>query len=61
MKDVEKAEKLLSTCSGILYEDADISMILIEEMPAYFEGQKDLSQVSSTIENRARQVLNERK
>ena len=61
MKDVEKAEKLLSTCSGILYEDADISMILIEEMPAYFEGQKDLAQVSSTIENRARQVLNERK
>lgn len=61
MKDVDKIEKLLSTCSGMIDEDADISMILIEEMPAYFEGQKDLSQVSSTIENRARQVLNERK
>ena len=61
MKDVDKAEKLLSTCSGMTYEDADISLILIEEMPAYFEGQKDLAQVISTIENRTRQVLNERK
>jgi hypothetical protein len=29
----------------ILSEDPDISMILIEEMPAYFLGQKDLDSV----------------
>lgn len=32
-------------CSRVKSEDPDISMILIEEMPAYFLGQKDLDSV----------------
>jgi len=35
-------------------------MILIEEMPAYFLGQKDLDSVVKIVENRIQKVLDER-
>ena len=35
-------------------------MILIEEMPAYFLGQKDLNSVIKIAENRIQKVLDER-
>lgn len=35
-------------------------MILIEEMPAYFLGQKDLDSVIKIAENRIQKVLDER-
>jgi len=35
-------------------------MILIEEMPAYFLGQKDLDSVIKIVENRIQKVLDER-
>jgi len=44
----------------IINEDADISKILIEEMPAYFLGQKDLDSVIKIAENRIQKVLDER-
>ena len=48
------------SCSKMVIEDSDISIILIEEMPAYFLGQKDLSKVIRIAENRAQKVLDER-
>lgn len=42
-------------------ENSDMSMILIEEMPAYFLGQKDLDSVIIIIQDRVRKVLDERK
>ena len=41
--------------------DAAINMILIEEMPAYFAGQKTLEQVIPVMQNRIQKVLDERK
>ena len=35
--------------------------ILIEEMPAYFAGQKTLEQVIPVMQNRIQKVLDERK
>ena len=35
--------------------------ILIEEMPAYFAGQKTLDQVIPVMQNRIQKVLDERK
>ena len=48
------------TCSGIDSVDGPISMILIEEMPAYFSGQKDLAAVVKIAQDRAQKVLDER-
>ena len=42
-------------------EDSAISIILIEEMPAYFTGQKDLNSVIAIAQDRVQKVLNERK
>lgn len=42
-------------------EDSAISIILIEEMPAYFTGQKDLNSVIAIAHDRVQKVLNERK
>ena len=42
-------------------ENSDMSMILIEEMPAYFLGQKDLDSVIVIIQDRVKKVLDERK
>ena len=40
--------------------DSAINSILIEEMPAYFLGQKDLDSVVVIIQDRAQKVLDER-
>ena len=42
-------------------ENSNMSMILIEEMPAYFLGQKDLDSVIVIIQDRVKKVLDERK
>ena len=59
--DIEKLEKIIESCSRIDSIDPQISIILIEEMPAYFYGQKDLSSVTKIAQDRAQKVLNERK
>ena len=41
-------------------EDSAISIILFEEMPAYFLGQKDLDAVIKIAADRAQKVLDER-
>lgn len=59
-KNIEKIEKVIGSCSCMSNEDSAISIILIEEMPAYFLGQKDLSKVISIAQNRVQKVLDER-
>ena len=57
---IDTLEDIILNCSYIMTEDADISNILIEEMPAYFSGQKSLDEVVRTLQNRVQTVLNER-
>lgn len=59
-KTVNDFEKIIDSCSRIYSEDADISKILIEEMPAYFTGQKDLDSVTAIVQDRVQKVLDER-
>ena len=48
-----------ATTSSFVYHS--ISLIIYEEIPAYFEGQKSFEEVTKTINDRAQTVLNERK
>ena len=48
-----------ATTSGFVYHS--ISLIIYEEIPAYFEGQKSFEDVAKVINDRAQTVLNERK
>ena len=59
-KDLDLVENIILSCSKIKSEDPDISIILIEEMPAYFLGQKDLDAVIKIAENRIQNLLDER-
>ena len=59
--NIDKMEKIISTASKMDSEDAAISIILYEEMPAYFLGQKDLAAVIKIAQDRAQKVLSERK
>ena len=59
-KDIDDLEKIILSCSGMKAEDSAISIILIEEMPAYFTGQKDLDSVITIAQDRAQKVLDER-
>ena len=58
--NIDKVEKIISTASKMDSEDAAISIILYEEMPAYFLGQKDLAAVITIAQDRAQKVLSER-
>ena len=60
-KNIDDLEKIILTCSRSKSEDAAISIVLIEEMPAYFLGQKDLASVSKIAQDRAQKILDERK
>lgn len=59
-KDIDNLEKIILSCSGMKAEDSAISIILIEEMPAYFTGQKDLDAVVNIAQDRVQKVLDER-
>ncbi len=48
-----------ATTSSFVYNS--ISLIIYEEVPAYFEGQKSFEDVAKIINDRAQTVLNERK
>ena len=41
-------------------EDGEINKVLCEEMPAYFSGQKELSEVVAIAQERVQKILNER-
>jgi hypothetical protein len=53
-------ENIVLSCSSCNAADAAINIILIEEMPAYFSGQKPLSEVVAVAQDRAQKVLDER-
>ena len=58
---VDALEKVIESCSNSSSDDAAISIILIEEMPSYFTGQKDLNEVIKIAQDRVQKVLDERK
>ena len=43
-----------------MISDPSITVIITEEIPAYFSGQKNIDQVVDILENRVNTVLNER-
>ena len=53
-------ENTILNCSSATTEDADINIVLIEEMPAYFSGQKSLDQVIKIAQDRVQKILDER-
>ena len=57
---INDIENIVMSCNGMYSADADIDLILIEEMPAYFSGQKELSEVIAIAQERVQKVLNER-
>ena len=58
--EVDNVERVIMSCSKMQTEDSAISIILIEEMPAYFLGQKDLDAVIKIAQDRIQKVLDER-
>ena len=60
-QNIDDFEKIIMSCSGVYSSDGPITIILIEEMPAYFSGQKDLASVVKIAQDRAQKVLDERK
>ena len=59
--DIDNLETFILATNHMSYSDADINAILIEEMPAYFAGQKDLDSVIKIAQDRVQKVLDERK
>ena len=53
-------KSVLMSCDRAYIEDAYVSVIIREEMQAYFAGQKDLDSVIDTMTNRVSTYLNER-
>lgn len=58
--DINNLERILLSCSNMINADSEINIILIEEMPAYFLGQKNLDAVIKIAQDRAQKVLDER-
>ena len=59
-EEIDNMENIILSCSKSNSSDAAISTILMEEMPAYFLGQKDLDSVIKIAQDRAQKVLDER-
>ena len=60
INDINNLENIILSCSNMINEDMEINVILIEEMPAYFLGQKDLDSVTVVAQDRSQKVLDER-
>ena len=59
-EDIEDYIKVIETCRVRPACDPAILNIIAEEIPAYFAGQKDISEVCKSINNRAQTVLDEK-
>ena len=57
---IDGLENIILSCSRMNVADASIDKILIEEMPAYFTGQKELGDVITIAQDRVQKVLDER-
>ena len=53
-------EDLISSCTTSSHIDNNIKTIIIEEIPAYIEGQKSFEDVAGNINNRVQLLLDER-
>ena len=58
--NIDSMENIILSCSKMNSADAEINIILVEEMPAYFVGQKDLDSVIAIAQDRIQKILNER-
>ena len=59
-KNITDMENNILNCSRIYSPDGTVNLILIEEMPAYFMGQKNLEDVIVIAQDRVQKVLDER-
>ena len=59
-ENLSDLEKIILSCSHFDSADASINIILTEEMPPYFLGQKDLDEVIKIAQDRVQKVLDER-
>ena len=57
---IDEYESMIGSCSYIDSVDPAIAVIIREEMPAYFSGQKTLDEVLILINDRTQTFLNER-
>lgn len=59
-QNIQDMIAIIENCSQMSMPDPSINIILIEEMPAYFSGQKNLDDVVKIAQDRAQKVLDER-
>ena len=59
-QNIDDLEEIVMSCTSMNSTDAAINLILIEEMPAYFSGQKSLDDVIAIAQDRVQKVLDER-
>ena len=57
---IDSFEDIIASCSHAQRADQAISIIVSEEMPAFFEGQKSLDEVVDILQDRVQTVLDER-
>lgn len=57
---IDDFESVINSCSQVASLDPEIMIIIKEEMPAYFIGQKDLDEVIVIINDRVTTFINER-
>ena len=60
MDMVDDLEDVVMSCSSMSSTDASINLIIVEEMPAYFSGQKDLDDVIKIMQDKIQTIINER-
>ena len=56
----DRYETMIRSCSSVSQTDTAVTVIVREEMPAYFSGQKTIEEVIDIMENRVQTFLNER-
>jgi len=57
---IDDFEDIIASCSHTQRADQAVSVIVSEEMPAFFEGQKSLDEVVDILQDRVQTVLDER-
>ena len=57
---VDDYENMIRSCSSISHTDPAVTVIVREEIPAYFAGQKTIEEVIDIVENRVQTFLDER-
>ena len=58
---IDQLEQTILSCTTMGGSDPDIERILVEEMPAYFTGQKSFEETAKVAQDRVQKVLDERR